>query len=49
MDVIKHWITQQLTELVGFEDEVTNMMVINYLEDVSSGIWRAWIYLSIGC
>lgn len=35
MDVIKHWVSQQVTELMGVEDEVTYMMVINQLESVS--------------
>lgn len=34
MDVIKHWVSQQVTELMGVEDEVTYMMVINQLESV---------------
>lgn len=38
MDIIKRWITEQLAELVGVEDEVTIMMVINYLESVSFSI-----------
>lgn len=37
MDVIKRWITDQLVEFLGFEEEVTIGLVINYLESV-----RAW-------
>ncbi|EKU20303.1 serine/arginine repetitive matrix protein 1 [Nannochloropsis gaditana CCMP526] len=32
MDVIKRWITDQLVEFLGFEEEVTIGLVINYLE-----------------
>ncbi len=39
MDVIRRWITEQLTELMGLEEEVTIMTVINYLEDVSAARW----------
>lgn len=35
MDVIRRWISEQLAELVGFEDDVTIMTLINYLESVS--------------
>ena len=34
MDVIKRWITEQLTEFLGFEEEVTIGLVINLLETV---------------
>jgi len=37
MDVIKRWITDQLIEFLGFEEEVTIGLVINYLESVSGG------------
>ena len=35
MDVIKRWITDQLIDFLGFEEEVTIGLVINYLESVS--------------
>jgi len=37
MDVIKRWITDQLIDFLGFEEEVTIGLVINYLESVSAG------------
>lgn len=41
MDVIRRWISEQLAELVGFEDDVTIMTLINYLESVSDS--RAFV------
>jgi hypothetical protein len=35
MDVIKRWITEEMTALLGVDDEVTIMTIINYLETVS--------------
>jgi len=32
MDVIKPWITQRITELLGFEDEVVTSLIFNLLE-----------------
>ena len=34
MDVIKKWVTEKLTEALGFEEEVTIGMIINQLESV---------------